>query len=399
MIACWALAVAASCVSADPVSRSALGSWDHIAPSPLSPREWHVAVWTGSEMIIWGGRALLELEPGDDRVPTGYSYDPRTGKETPILEEVYRDGAAYDPKADSWQKLPPAPIEEGYVQKAAWTGRELLLWLRNDQNRLVGAAFDPATDSWRTLPFHPFGEAFAYATVWTGREMIIAAGIDYSGRRPPRGAAYDPVADTWRELPPSPLAPPDWTNGVWAGKEMVIWGGGGACEGCPPWSGGFAHDPASDSWRELPEAPIEGRADFQATWTGRELVIWGGQAGPSGRADGASYVPADNNWGQISRSPLDARYWAAHVWTGREVIIWGGYNAYAPEESRRVFADGAAYDPAADAWTMLAAAPLGPRCGHSAVWTGSHVIVWGGTEHCGSVGPRLANGAALEVRP
>jgi hypothetical protein len=370
-----------------------------MAASPLSPREAHVAIWTGSEMVVWGGRAVLELEPGDDRIPTGYSYDPRTGKETPLFDEVYRDGAAYDPKTDSWRALPAVPLGEGYAHEAAWTGEEMLLWLRDDHGRLVGVAYDPSADSWRTIPNHPLGDVFAYATVWTGSEMIIAAGIDYSGGRPPQAAAYDPVANTWRELPVPTWAPPDWTNGVWAGKEMVIWGGSGACEGCPPWSGGVAHDPASGSWRRLPDAPIEERADFQATWTGRELIVWGGQAGPYGRADGATYVPTDNAWKQMSRSPLDARYWAGTAWTGREVIIWGGYNAYSPDEARRVFADGAAYDPATDAWQMLSIAPMGPRCGHSAVWTGKYIMLWGGTEHCGAVGPRLADGATLELRP
>lgn len=355
-------------------------------------------MWTGSEMIIWGGRAFLELKAGDDRAPTGYSYDPRTGKRTPIVDERYLDGAAYDPTTDSWRKLRPAPIEEGEAHRAVWTGREMILWVTGDTAALLGVAYDPAANTWRNIPPHPFGDAFAYATVWTGKEMVIAAGIDYSGKRPPQGAAYDPAADTWRKLPDSSLAPPDWTNGVWAGGEMVVWGGGGACEGCPPWSGGFAHDPESGSWRKLPQAPIEERADFQATWTGRELIVWGGQAGPYGRADGAAYIPANDAWQRIDRSPLDPRYWATSLWTGEEVIIWGGYNGYAPEGARRIFADGAAYDPPTDTWRTLATAPLLPRCGHSAVWTGTDLIVWGGTEHCGSVGPRLADGAALDIQ-
>lgn len=351
-------------------------------------------------MIIWGGNALLERQPGDDRKADGYSYDPKTGTKTPTIYEVYQDGAAYNPATDSWRKLPPAPVE-GDARKAVWTGHEVLLWLgANIQSGeagqdLVGAAYDPATDSWRRLPPHPFADSFAYPTVWTGEEMIIAAGIDYSGKNPPRGAAYDPSSDTWRRFGSSPLAPPDWTNAIWAGHEMIVWGGGGACEGCPPWSGGFAYNPSTDMWRELPTAPIADRANFEAVWTGEELIVWGGQAGPSGMSDGAAYDPRSDTWRTIRYGPLDPRYWASTVWTGTQVIIWGGYNVYAPKGAQRVFGDGAAYDPETDSWHTLPNAPLDPRCNHSAIWAETQMIVWGGTEHCGSVGPRASDGAAF----
>lgn len=372
--------------------------WRAIASAPLSGRENHVAVWTGQEMIVWGGRALLESKPGDPRSPEGYSYSEDGTLKTPLIEEEYRDGAAYDPAADSWRELPLVPVDEGTAQEAVWTGEEMLLWLTDRRNRLQGVAYDPATDSWRRLPPHPHGDSFAYATVWTGKEMIIAAGIDYSGKTPPKGAAYDPSTDTWRKLSPSPLAPPDWTNAIWAGPEMIVWGGSGACEGCPPWSGGFAYDPSTDTWRRLAKAPIEQRADFQAVWTGREVLVWGGLAGPYGRADGAVYDVSADTWRVMSASPLDARYWASAVWSGEEMIIWGGYNVYAPTGEPRVFGDGAAYNPRTDRWRNLPAAPLGRRCSHSAVWAESEMVVWGGTEHCGgdlSIGPPFRDGAAF----
>lgn len=354
-------------------------------------------MWTGTEMIIWGGRALLELEPGDDRTSDGYSYDEKTGKETPLVLEEYLDGAAYDPLADSWRSLPPAPIGEGMAQTAAWTGREMLVWVKGSNGQVLGAAYDPVADSWRAIRSHPYGAAYAYPTVWTGREMIIAVGVDYTGEKAPRGVTYDPSFDAWRVLPPSPIAPPDWSNAVWAGTEMVVWGGTGACEGCPPWSGGFALDPGSGRWRELPDAPIGQRANFQAAWAGRELIVWGGQAGPGTEADGAAFTTSTDRWRRLGPSPLDGRYWASAAWTGRAMVVWGGYDAYAGE-GQGVFGDGAAYDPRADAWDEVSGAPLSPRCNHSAVWTGTLMVIWGGTEHCGSHGPRLADGAAFEYQ-
>jgi hypothetical protein len=42
------------------------------------------------------------------------------------------------------------------------------------------------------------------------------------------------------------------------------------------------------------------------------------------------------------------------------------------------WADGATYDPGADTWSSLPASPLLRRSGHSAVWTGTDVLIWGG---------------------
>jgi hypothetical protein len=48
----------------------ATGTWRDLAEPPLSPRRDHVAVWTGDELLIWGGRvqngrlAVLTLDGG-----------------------------------------------------------------------------------------------------------------------------------------------------------------------------------------------------------------------------------------------------------------------------------------------------------------------------------------------
>jgi len=70
----------------------------------------------------------------------------------------------------------------------------------------------------------------------------------------------------------------------------------------------------------------------------------------------------------------DARGGHTAVWTGSEVIVWGGYdNNFVPLNS------GGRYNPATDSWIAysLSNAPL-PRDGHSAIWNGSEMIVWGG---------------------
>ena len=61
------------------------------------------------------------------------------------------------------------------------------------------------------------------------------------------------------------------------------------------------------------------------------------------------------------------------IWTGSTMIIWGGHDGSGPLNS------GAIYSPDTDTWTTISSvnAPSA-RYSHSAIWTGSKMIIWGG---------------------
>jgi len=89
------------------------------------------------------------------------------------------------------------------------------------------------------------------------------------------------------------------------------------------------------------------RSEFAATWTGHRVLIWGGLSyhDPtwSAPAHGEAYNPAANLWTALPVSPLRGRALPTAVWTGRQMIIWGGnFLQQAPSTSS---ADGAAYTP------------------------------------------------------
>lgn len=69
----------------------------------------------------------------------------------------------------------------------------------------------------------------------------------------------------------------------------------------------------------------------------------------------------------------------AAVWTGSSMIVYGG-----TASSSTYFADAAAYVPGVGAtlgaWTTLPAPPLKARARAIAVWTGSVMVVWGGID-------------------
>jgi hypothetical protein len=90
-------------------------------------------------------------------------------------------------------------------------------------------------------------------------------------------------------------------------------------------------------------------------------------ANPSG-----TYI--DDSWTATTttRAPL-ARLYHTAVWTGSEMIVWGG------SDVNNFLRSGGRYNPSTDSWTATSTtnAPTG-RAYHTAVWTGSEMIVWGG---------------------
>jgi N-acetylneuraminic acid mutarotase len=73
----------------------------------------------------------------------------------------------------------------------------------------------------------------------------------------------------------------------------------------------------------------------------------------------------------------DARRYHTAVWTGSKMIVWGGFGGATPLNT------GGQYDPVANSWTATATTTGVPtaRYAHTAVWTGSKMIVWGGFDN------------------
>jgi hypothetical protein len=104
------------------------------------------------------------------------------------------------------------------------------------------------------------------------------------------------------------------------------------------------------------------------------MIVWGGHSGTSGYANtGGIYDPVTNTWTPLSTTDAPAAR-ADHtaVWTGSKMIVWGGHRGFSLNT-------GGVYDPAMGTWvaTGTTNAPL-ERDHHAAVWTGSTMIVWGG---------------------
>jgi hypothetical protein len=204
--------------------------WGTFPHGPLSARRDPAAVWTGNELLVWGGST------GECCLPTGEGY--------------LSDGAAYDPRAGTWRALSPAPID-GRVAFSVWTGDELLVWGNAEWGFTLrdGAAYDPGADAWRTIAEAPV-DINDGSAVWTGEEMIVFGAARRSGTpltETAIGIAYSPASDRWRELPPSELSPNAMTA-EWLGDELVAWDYLNASQ---------AYDPATERWRALGRVPLD----------------------------------------------------------------------------------------------------------------------------------------------
>jgi Galactose oxidase, central domain len=84
--------------------------------------------------------------------------------------------------------------------------------------------------------------------------------------------------------------------------------------------------------------------------------------------------------------PANGRFQVTGVWTGSEMIVWGGWTL----AGQVYFNDGSRYNPVSNSWTALPAAGApSARRGHTAVWTGTEMIVWGGS----NAAPALGDGS------
>jgi len=191
-------------------------SWKPIATKGApSRRSFNSAVWTGKEMIAWGGA--------------------NTGK-------VLADGARYNPTKDSWKPVSadgaPSP-RAGHV--AVWTGKEMIVWGGGTREPSApsdyletGARYNPETDTWRPISTigAPKGRVSASA-VWTGTEMVFWGGVNDAqarqqgegGRFVGTGARYNPSTDTWTEITTTGAPSPRLTGVVWAGEGLLTFGG------------------------------------------------------------------------------------------------------------------------------------------------------------------------------
>jgi hypothetical protein len=342
-----------------------VGSWrPTILPyvTPFGAGTKHTAVWTGTRMLVWGGQIKAFL-PGTN---TGGIYDPATNTWT---------------AATSTSGAPKGR----YSHTAIWTGTDMIVWgglnmvVVNGINRYVptdtGGIYNPATNTW--LATSTIGAAtsrYLHTAVWTGTKMLVWGGNDGTDRLN-TGGIYDPATDTWK--PMSTTDAPSGRDGhtaVWTGSRLIVWGG---WDGTNRLNTGGIYDPDTNTWTAMSTTDVQARTSHTAIWTDTKMIVWGGHTNNfSYNNTGAIYDPVAKTWKTISitDAPI-GRVFHTAVWTGTQMIIWGGQI----NDKTTTTNTCGMYSPDMDTWTTMSiTGDPREKAQHTAVWTGTEMIVWGG---------------------
>jgi hypothetical protein len=351
--------------------------WQAIPKAPISGRGFATTVWTGKEMVVWGGRSS-------------------TG-------DTNGAGAAYNPRTRTWRRIATVPPQVRQGAVAYSTGREIVAWASQTPavpSATFGtAAYNPATNRWRRLPAGPLGLRESFKSVWTGKQLIVLGGNAGDQKATPTAAAFTPSTSRWHVLTGlDRLNPwPIFNGAVWDGRRVVV-SGTRCATTCPP---GFALtrffaalDPATDTAVELdPRIADWGDTVIPVRWTGRNVVFEA-----LGSATGTQGVTS------IAFVKYRRTYSEGRVGPGGPCTVAGDFTqtAWLGQRFAAACGDNAIqiYRLASDKWRLIAPGPsaFNSRGGSAIVWTGRELIVWSGSLFTKG-NPTPNDGASIALTP
>lgn len=283
----------------------------YMDPGPLTGRSGHDVVWTGEEMVVWGGTAPMEVE-----------------------------GAAFDPEADAWRMLRPAPLAAQQPTRAVWTDTRMVVLSEE-----ATVAYDPETDSWERIGEGIDPPTEPRATVWTGKEVVTWTGDG--------AQSFSPDAGRWVDL-----GRPGSGRSVLRVMDGRLYAVGP--EGCDrrvirAWNG--------DDWEEVVEAPSEAVPDRscprmeQVGAVDGRFILWRDESHPT-----FVYDLSRNAWQEASPIPLRGlEQPVGPVPIGDRFLVTR-------------WSEGAIFDPATDEWTRVDLPGYGTDS--TMVWTGEELLMW-----------------------
>ena len=303
--------------------------------SPERTKIHSTSIWTGSEMIIWGGfKPESWLITGDPFSNEGHRFNPTTFTWLPISQDV--------------------PLSPRYFANSIWNGEEMLIWGGNIGTAYFddGARYDPLTDSWPLM--NPAGSPaadFSGFMAWMDDEMLV---ITYDGGGPTTqealtGAMYNPDTDLWRPMnvAGAPTKFSDRIKGRWNGSELYV---GGFLNADFPHGGVFYPD--LNQWFPLNRTANHEPKNWPATgMIGNELIVAGGQGYHSAAAStsGEIYNTETGVWRPMSEdNAFGTTNSYLSVWTGEDLILWGERYSISSYSG-----NGGKYNFATDTWVNI----------------------------------------------
>jgi hypothetical protein len=348
------------------------GDWEPAPQSPLSPRESATAVWTGEEVLVFGG---------DDSTPYCPSNAICAGPDEPALA----DGAAFDPATGTWRSMADAPVPLEWPTATVADG-QVYAWNEasgRPGDREAFLHYDPQNDRWDEPERPPVDAGTAVGLA--GGDHGLVAWAEVPGASRWSAWMFDAETETWTELPPDPLQPSGYREMVWIDDELVLIDQPPSedPDAGPQFYRAAVLDPVDQAWRRLPDQEVIATGTTRWLGVGARVVNpafgerenaewpepWARSYPGGGRLDlAADPALGEATWEALPDRPEESDGWEepALPWTAGERFVTVGHWIF---------------DNDLDQWLEQDAPDGFPDQGMTAVWTGDEqLFVWGGAD-------------------
>jgi subtilisin family serine protease/N-acetylneuraminic acid mutarotase len=242
--------------------------WVRLHDAPVAWADLLGAVHDGKLYLVGGSTGIAQrnmvYDIGEDRWSfTGSFMDTRRNPAGDFIGDrlyvVGGDGPTglpvattmvYDPAADAWSAAADAPHPFAGAGSAVLDGELYVVGGRTGADSVVTAGvmvYDPVADAWRTVADYPEPVVNQACGVVDGL-LYCAGGQGADLRHLRRAYVYHPAADRWFRIADLPLSVARAGRTAANGQFLLS---GGVVGGYRS-NQGFAYDPASGGWSELP---------------------------------------------------------------------------------------------------------------------------------------------------
>ena len=333
--------------------------WHAVSDGPLSTREYATSVWTGKDVLVFGG----------DRYPCAPNAKCAAPTDPPLS-----DGAAYNPQTNKWRKIAKAPLPVPHASAVA-VGRYVYALVEPDYNLQTFAVqtqtfvrYDTVANRWATLA-RPKSEFANLTLAGIGGKVIAYQGA--KNKAGDRDFVWDAAAKTWRLLPADPKGPFEARVFVDVDGDAVVLGtkpGTPAAAGKPVPTIASRHELGSAGWKHHAASKI---AADSPQWWGSDGLAVNATAGTSGAYTlGGTFDPSSGTWGTLPKRPsipASDQPGVDFAWAqagGGGTVVAGRF----------------AFDTSTRTWRRVYALSglRGYLQGPSVTWAGDRMFVWGG---------------------
>ncbi len=208
--------------------------------------------------MVWGGADAIEGEPW------------------PLA-----DGGIFDPEANTWEIIPPAPTPgvANFTMAQTQLAEDRLLVLGTpDDAGFAAAVYDLGAQTWTDVQAPPTIELPIDGVMWTGNSLVLAQlfrfdPVEGAFARAPVVERWSLASGEWKAGAEPPLAPRRGAAVAFDGSRIGVWGGSND----RLLDDGAIYDIAADRWEAMAPGPLPPTAAAAAVWLGGDLVVSGGQ--------------------------------------------------------------------------------------------------------------------------